>query len=65
MQQDDRPDVAEVLAARHHWYHAVELAPGVTTPGFIDLRAHVDAGLPADLTGQRAVDVGTFDGFRA
>lgn len=66
MQPEQRPDVAQVLAARHHWYHVVELAPGVTTPGFLDLRAHVDgAGLPADLRGQRALDVGTFDGFWA
>lgn len=66
MQHDDRPDIAQILAASHHWYHVVELAPGVTTPGFIDLRRHVDgAALPADLTGLRALDVGTFDGFWA
>ncbi|HWH28663.1 MAG TPA: methyltransferase domain-containing protein [Mycobacteriales bacterium] len=66
MQHAERPDVDEVLAADHNWYHVVELAPGVTTSGFIDLRAHVDgAGLPADLSGLRALDVGTFDGFWA
>lgn len=66
MQPDERPGVEQVLAAPHHWYHVVELAPGVTTPGFIDLRPHVDATrLPADLSGQRALDIGTFDGFWA
>lgn len=65
-QDDDRPTVEDVLAAGHHWYHVVELAPGVTTPGFIDLRPHVGgAHLPDDLTGLRALDVGTFDGFWA
>ena len=62
----DRPDIADVLAADHRWYHVVELAPGVTTPGFIDLRSHVDGpALPADLSGLRALDIGTFDGFWA
>ncbi len=66
MPHADRPELADVLAAPHRWYHVVELAPGVTTPGWIDLRPHVDgAALPADLTGQRALDVGTFDGFWA
>lgn len=63
---DDRPTTADVLAAEHRWYHVVELEPGVTTPGFIDLRPHVDgAALPADLAGLRALDIGTFDGFWA
>ena len=66
MPHDERPDVAQVLAADHRWYHVIELAPGVTTSGFIDLRAHVDgAALPDDLSGLRALDVGTFDGFWA
>ncbi|MGI8633472.1 MAG: class I SAM-dependent methyltransferase [Solirubrobacterales bacterium] len=48
------------------WYHTLELAPGVETPGMFDLRPFVDRyELPADLTGMRALDVGTFDGFWA
>jgi tRNA (mo5U34)-methyltransferase len=48
------------------WYHTLELAPGVVTPGMFDLRPYVDRyGLPADLSGQRALDCGTFDGFWA
>jgi tRNA (mo5U34)-methyltransferase len=48
------------------WYHTQELAPGVTTPGMFDLRPYVDRyGLPADLSGKRVLDVGTFEGFWA
>jgi SAM-dependent methyltransferase len=47
------------------WYHTIELAPGITTPGAVDLRRVVERILPADLSGKRALDVGTFDGFWA
>ncbi|MHB8692677.1 MAG: class I SAM-dependent methyltransferase [Solirubrobacteraceae bacterium] len=48
------------------WYHTLELAPGVTTPGMFDLRGQVDRyGLPARLDGMRVLDVGTWDGFWA
>jgi tRNA (mo5U34)-methyltransferase len=47
------------------WYHVLDL-PGWTTPGWFDLRAEVPRyGLPDDLTGRRALDVGTWDGFWA
>src|SRR3954452_22812110 len=55
----------EAVAANPAWYHTIELAPGVVTPGQIDHRAVVDRVLPADLRGKRALDVGTFDGFWA
>ena len=47
------------------WYHTIELAPGVATPGVIDLRSAAPRVLPDDLSGLRALDVGTFDGFWA
>ena len=48
------------------WYHTQELAPGLVTPGMFDLRPYVDRyGLPADLSGMRCLDVGTFEGFWA
>jgi tRNA (mo5U34)-methyltransferase len=48
------------------WYHTQELAPGIVTPGMFDLRQLVHHyGLPDDLTGVRALDVGTFEGFWA
>jgi tRNA (mo5U34)-methyltransferase len=48
------------------WYHTLELAPGLTTPGWFDHRPIVDrVGLPASLAGRRCLDVGTFNGFWA
>jgi SAM-dependent methyltransferase len=47
------------------WYHTIELAPGVVTPGAVDLRGVAERMLPQDLSGRRALDVGTFDGFWA
>lgn len=48
------------------WYHTQELAPGLVTPGMFDLRPYVDRyAIPDDLTGLRALDVGTFEGFWA
>jgi tRNA (mo5U34)-methyltransferase len=47
-----------------HWHHSFEIAPGVVTPGSYDPGPLLDAiCLPADLTGQRVLDVGPSDGF--
>jgi tRNA (mo5U34)-methyltransferase len=53
------------LEANEVWYHTIELAPGVVTPGLVDLRPLAPRLLPDDLSGKRALDVGTFDGFWA
>lgn len=46
------------------WYHTLELAPGVVTPGWFDTRKIVDdLPFPATLEGMRCLDIGTFDGF--
>jgi tRNA (mo5U34)-methyltransferase len=45
------------------WYHTIEIAPGVITPGFFDLRPVAPEVLPADLRGRRCLDVAAFDGF--
>ncbi|MBA2764065.1 MAG: methyltransferase domain-containing protein [Thermoleophilaceae bacterium] len=51
-------------AERIGWYHTMELAPGLTTPGMFDLRGYVDRyGLPERMDGMRALDVGAWDGF--
>jgi tRNA (mo5U34)-methyltransferase len=56
----------ERLIGEHTWYHTLELAPGVLTPGWFDTRAAASAvRFPSDLTGKRCLDVGTFDGFWA
>jgi tRNA (mo5U34)-methyltransferase len=48
------------------WYHSIELAPGIVTPGMFDLRPWVPRyGLPERLDGLRVLDVGTWDGFWA
>lgn len=52
--------------AELEWYHTMELAPGVVTPGFFDHRPVLDRyGLPDSLQGARVLDCGTFDGFFA
>jgi tRNA (mo5U34)-methyltransferase len=53
-------------AKQQPWYHTLELAPGHVTPGWFDLRDSVGRyGLPEDMTGMRALEVGTWDGFWA
>ena len=47
------------------WYHTIELAPGVVTPGWFDLRPIVDKMPWPDVRGKRCLDVGTYDGFLA
>lgn len=55
----------QAVAANRAWYHVLELAPGVTTPGQIDHRKLAQRILPQSLKGKRALDVATFDGFWA
>lgn len=48
------------------WYHTIDLGDGIVTPGMFDHREYLDEyGLPADLSGQRVLDVGTANGFFA
>jgi tRNA (mo5U34)-methyltransferase len=50
---------------QHDWWHTIELAPGVVTPGGWELRP-TSAELPwADVRGKRCLDIGTADGFWA
>ena len=60
------PERLRELAATEGWYHSIELAPGIVTSGMFDHRPYVDRyGLPESLSGMRALDVGTFEGFWA
>ena len=53
-------------ALEHEWYHTLELAPGITTPGWFDTAKVVgQLPFPASLAGKRCLDVATFDGFWA
>ena len=48
------------------WWHMIELAPGVVTPGAWDLRPAAERmPWPPSLEGLRCLDVGTMDGFWA
>lgn len=48
------------------WYHTIELAPGVVTPGWFDARPVLERlPFPTSLVGLRCLDVATFDGFWA
>lgn len=52
------------VAAVDHWYHRIEVAPGVTTPGAHDSSAALrQLALPDSMAGKRVLDVGTRDGF--
>jgi tRNA (mo5U34)-methyltransferase len=58
--------IAERVAARAEWYHTMELAPGVVTPGWFDTRGVVPLlPFPDSLAGKRCLDIATFDGFWA
>ncbi len=58
-------DLAQRVAGLR-WYHTIELAPGLVTPGWFDLRPYVSHyGLPQRMDGMRALDIGTWDGFWA
>jgi len=59
----DPATAREKVDSHPAWYHAIDVAPGVTTPGVADLREFAPRALPADLDGKRCLDVGTFDGF--
>jgi len=49
---------------RIRWFHSIELAPGLVTPGHDDTRGRLDLlRIPDDLTGRTVLDVGAWDGF--
>lgn len=46
------------------WYHKVEVAPGVVTPGIVDcLSIAAELQLPEDCIGMRVLDIGASDGY--
>lgn len=55
----------EAVAAQPHWYHTMDVAPGVVTPGWFDLRPILDRLPWPDVRGKRCLDVGTYDGHLA
>jgi tRNA (mo5U34)-methyltransferase len=61
----DAPDELRERIAKRFWYHTIELAPGIVTPGFFDHRPIAPKVMPPTLSGRRCLDVATFDGFWA
>jgi tRNA (mo5U34)-methyltransferase len=54
-----RARVAEI-----EWFHSIEVAPGLVTPGHDPTSERVQIlGLPDSLAGQTVLDVGAWDGF--
>lgn len=56
-------DPRAAVASNPFWYHAMEVAPGVETPGWFDLRPIVEKMPWPDLRGKRCLEVGPYDGF--
>jgi SAM-dependent methyltransferase len=64
-ERDNTAAARQTVGANPVWYHTIELAPGVVTPGYVDMRPVAGRLLPDDMGGMRALDIGTFDGFWA
>jgi tRNA (mo5U34)-methyltransferase len=67
MVKDVKKERAEaVLRAHPEWYHSIELAPGIVTPGRAPLE-HWEWSSSAlqlpDLHGKSVLDIGAYDGF--
>jgi tRNA (mo5U34)-methyltransferase len=59
------PEELRQQVSGREWYHTIELAPGVRTPGWFDTAAAASRLPWPSLSGLRCLDVGTFDGFWA
>jgi tRNA (mo5U34)-methyltransferase len=60
----DAEEAQRVIGAHPHWYHRIEVAPGVVTPGVNDSQMVLEAlQLPESLEGMRVLDIGARDGF--
>ena len=66
---DDRDTLVAARSAvtsYTNWYHRIEVAPGVVTPGFNDSDKVLRLlDLPKSLAGKRVLDIGTRDGYFA
>jgi tRNA (mo5U34)-methyltransferase len=63
----DPAEVSRLIAEHGRWWHQIELAPGIVTPGDDSNRMKLpilDAiGLPTNMRGLRVLDLGCSDGF--
>lgn len=58
-------DVRERVEGHPFWYHTIDVMPGVTTPGWFDMRGSLSRIPLPDVRGKRCLDIGTYDGFFA
>jgi tRNA (mo5U34)-methyltransferase len=59
-------EVRARIAGVPHWYHPIEVRPGIVTPGVNDAPALLRMlDLPVDCRGMRALDLGARDGYFA
>lgn len=58
-------EVRKAIDSNPFWYHTLEVAPGINTPGWFDLRPIVDKMPWPEIEGKRCLDVGTSNGFLA
>jgi tRNA (mo5U34)-methyltransferase len=63
----DPETIRRLIAAHGRWWHEIELAPGIVTPGDDSNRMKLpilDAlGLPSNMSRMRALDIGCSDGY--
>ena len=63
----DPEEIRRRIAAHGRWWHEIELAPGIVTPGDDSNRQKLpileELGLPSRLDGARALDIGCSDGY--
>ena len=56
-------DIAALISSLP-WYHTIDLGNGIVTPGHYDHRPYLhNYGLPDDLSGKSAIDIGAASGF--
>src|SRR6185436_9541155 len=65
----DPEQIASLIQSVRFWYHQIELAPGIITPGknaSSKVLENLDSlGLPKDAKGLRVLDIGCRDGYFA
>jgi len=63
----DVPTIQRLIAEHGRWWHEIELAPGVVTPGDDSNRMKLPIldrlGLPREMHGLRVLDIGCSDGY--
>jgi tRNA (mo5U34)-methyltransferase len=63
----DRSTIEKLIEEHGRWWHEIELAPGIVTPGddsnCMKLPLLDDLGLARTLKGSRALDIGCSDGY--